>query len=94
MSKLTIAGIVAWLFGGVILLFQAISSWIGKGDVMDWKSLTLLEFVGKNNFDWIEAISWVTIQQAITYIVNLPLYVLLFCVGIIFFIANAFKPKL
>lgn len=94
MSKLTIVGLAAWLGGGLILGFQAISSLMGTGDKMVWKSLTLVEVVGKNYFAWIETISWVIIQQAVSYIVNMPLYLLLFCVGGICFAVNAFKPKL
>jgi len=94
MSKFTILGLVAWFCGGLILGFQAISSLMGTGDKTVWKSLTLVDVVGKNYFDWIETISWVTIQQAVSYIVNMPLFLLLFCIGIICFAVNAFKPKL
>jgi hypothetical protein len=94
MSKLTIIGFVAWLCGGLILGFQAISSLMGAEDEMVWKSLTLVDVVGKNYFEWIKTLPWVILQQTVTYVVNMPLYLLLFCVGILCFLVNAFKPKI
>jgi hypothetical protein len=94
MSKITITGFVAWFCGGLILGFQAISSLMGAEDEMVWKSLALVDVVGKNNFDWIKTLPWVILQHTVTYVVNMPLYLLLFCVGILCFLVNAFKPKI
>ncbi len=93
MSKFTIAGLTAWLFGALILGFQSISSLMGTEDTIVWKSLALVDIIAKNYFNWIEKISWVSIQQLVTYVVNMPLYLLLFCVGIICFVINAFISK-
>jgi hypothetical protein len=93
-TNLTISGLLSWLCGGLLLLFQGIASMMGTKDIIEWKSLTVLNIVGENNFEWLDAISWITIQQAITFIVNLPLYLLFFCVGIIFLVVNVFKPKI
>jgi hypothetical protein len=93
MSKFTIAGLVAWLFGALILGFQSISSLMGTEDTIVWKSLALVDIIEKNYFNWIEKISWVSVQHVVTYVVNMPLYLLLFCVGIICFVINAFISK-
>ncbi len=94
MSKLTIAGFVAWICGGLLLGFQVLSSLMGIEDEMKWKDLTPESVFGKNYFDWIEALPWVILQDGVSYIVNSPFYVSLFCVGIICFVINAFKTKL
>ena len=82
MSKYTIAGLVSWLFSGLILLFQAISSFMGMEEKMVFKSLTLMDVVGPGHFLWIDGISWVSIQTTVHYIVTMPLFLLLIFVRI------------
>jgi hypothetical protein len=93
MSKYTIAGLVAWLFSALLLGFQAIATFMGVEDKMIWKSLTLVDVVGRNNFIWIERIAWAGLQNAANYIVTMPLFILLFIVGIVFFLINRFKYR-
>lgn len=93
MSKYTIAGLVAWLFSALLLGFQALATFMGAEDKMIWKSLSLVDVVGPNNFIWIKKISWVSIQNAANYIVTMPLFLLLIFVGIVFFLINRFKYR-
>jgi len=100
MSKFTIAGLVSCLASGIILGFQAISalmdpsgSSITKGKTA-WKNLTLVDSIGQEYFEWINTISWTSIQSSADYIVNMPLYILLFCIGILCFLINAFTSKM
>jgi hypothetical protein len=93
-SKYTIAGLVSWLFSGLILLFQAISSFMGMEEKMVFKSITLVDVVGQGHFNWVDGISWVSIQTAVNYIVTMPLFLLLFCIGILFFLMHMFTSKL
>ena len=93
MSKYTIAGLVAWLFSALLLGFQALATFMGAEDKMIWKSLSLVDVVGRNNFIWIKKISWVSIQNAANYIVTMPLFLLLIFVGIVFFLINRFKYR-
>jgi len=46
MSKYTMAGLTSWLFSGLILLFQAISSVMGNEEKFAFKSLSLVSVVG------------------------------------------------
>ena len=93
MSKYTIAGLVSWFFSGVLLLFQTISTVMGREEKMVWKSLNLVNVVGEHRLNWIDGLSWVSIQNILNYIVTMPLFLLLFCVGILFFILNRFMSK-
>ena len=88
MSKLTVAGLVAWLFSGLILGFQAIATFMKMEDKMVWKSLTLLDFLDPNHLTWLDGISRGTFHSVIQFIVTMPLYLLLFFIGILFFILN------
>ncbi len=94
MSKYTIVGLVSWLFSGLILLFQAISSLMGTEEKMAFKSLTLVSVIGQGYFKWINSLSWVSLQKAVSYIVTMPLFLLLFCIGILCFLLHMFTSKL
>ena len=100
MSKFTIAGLVSCLASGIILGFQAIStlmdpsaSSITNGKTV-WKNLTLVDSIGQEYFEWINTISLASIQSIADYIVNMPLFILLFCIGILCFLINAFTSKM
>jgi hypothetical protein len=94
MSKYTIAGLVSWLFSALILLFQSISSLMGTEETMVFKNLSLVSVIGQGHFDWINSLSWVSVQKAASYIVTMPLFLLLFCIGIFFFLLHMFLSKL
>ncbi|MGD9082551.1 MAG: hypothetical protein PVH55_09905 [Desulfobacterales bacterium] len=94
MSKYTMAGLVSWLFSGLILLFQAISSLMGMEEKMVFKSLTLVSVFGQGYFNWIDSISWAGIQNLVGYLVNMPLFILLFCIGILFFLIHMVTNRL
>ncbi|PQP33118.1 hypothetical protein C6A36_00920 [Desulfobacteraceae bacterium SEEP-SAG10] len=63
MSKYTIAGLVSWLFSALILLFQSISSLMGTEETMVFKNLSLVSVIGQGHFDWINSLSWVSVQK-------------------------------
>lgn len=93
MSKFTVAGVASWLIGGLLLGFQAISTLMQTGDEYVWEKLSLVDVFGKDNFKWIEGISYASIQSAASYISSMPLYLLLFAIGILFFLINAVTSK-
>lgn len=88
MSKFTLAGIASWLGGLLLLGFQSISTLMtveGK-----WKQLDIVDVVAPQYLSWIDDISYEMIAKALDYIVNMPIFVVLFCLGTLFFIINAF----
>jgi len=94
MSKLTIAGLVSWFIGGLLFGFQVLQGLVSTGGDMVWKNVILLEIIGKSHFDWIEGMPDGIVHNIAQYIVTMPLYLLLFCVGILFFILNSLVSKL
>ena len=86
MSKFTITGLVAWVLGALLLGFQALSLFMGTVERAVWKNLALVDVAKKNYLNWINDIPWVSVQQAVNYVVNIPLYLLLFCFGILCFL--------
>jgi hypothetical protein len=93
MSKLTIIGVASWLIGGLLLGFQSISTLMQTGNEYVWESLSLVDVFGKDNFKWIEGISYASVQSAASYVSTMPLYLLLFAIGALFFVINFVKPK-
>jgi hypothetical protein len=90
MSKIKIAGYVAWGLGLLLLGFHGLSEFSGLGGV-DWMNLALVDIAEKNYLNWINDIQWVSVQQALNYVVNMQLYLLLFCFGILCFLINVFR---
>ena len=88
MSKYTVAGLVSWLFSGLLLGFQAIAVFMKMEDKMVWKSLTLVDFLDEGHLTWLDGISRGAFYTIIHFIVSMPLYLLLFFIGVLFFIMN------
>ena len=93
MSKYTIIGLISWVFSALVLLFQTISSLTGTTETIVFKNLTLVSVLGEEYFNWIDSLSWVSVQKAANYIVIMPLYLLLFCIGILFFLIQMLASK-
>jgi hypothetical protein len=93
MSKYTVAGLVSWLFSGILLCFQAIAAFMKMENQMVWKSLTLLDFLNEGHLTWLDGISLGTLHTIIHFIVTMPLYLLLFSIGILFFIMNRLTTR-
>jgi len=94
MSKLTIAGLVSWFISGLLFAFQAIGALVRSGGDLDWNNMILMDVIGKSHFDWIAGMPEGIVHNIAQYIVTMPLYLLLFCVGILFFILNGLVSKI
>jgi hypothetical protein len=94
MSKFTIAGLLSWFVSGLLLGYQALSGFVKSGGSMVWKNIRLMDIIGKNRLNWIEGISSGSLHLSLNYIVNMQLYVLLFFIGIFFFIVGRMTSKL
>ena len=80
MSKYYLLGGLLCISGLVVVGFQAISSMMNPGEIV-WKSLNIASIVDVEHLKWIDSISWYSIQKIIKYIVTMPLYILLLCLG-------------
>lgn len=89
MKKINVAGISALLGGAAMWGYVGLGNFMGKSgnlksynkakDVSDHKSL--YDVLHEDNFDWIDAIPWESIQGAANYVVTMPLWLLLIIVG-------------
>ncbi|MGA8178832.1 MAG: hypothetical protein WB792_02155 [Desulfobacterales bacterium] len=94
MSKFTIAGLLLWFCSALLLGYQALAGFVRSGGTIIWKSITLMDVAGKNRLNWIEGISPGFLHLILQYIVTMQLYILLFFVGILFFIISRLTSKL
>jgi len=56
--------------------------------------MILMDVIGKSQLDWIAGMPEGIVHNIAQYIVTMPLYLLLFCVGILFFILNGLVSKI
>jgi hypothetical protein len=94
MSKFTIAGLLSWFISALLLGYQALAGFVKSGGSIIWKSITLMDVVGKSRLNWIEGISQGGLHLILQYIVTMELYILLFFVGILLFIVGRLTSKL
>ncbi len=88
MNKFTIVGIAAFLGGGVLLGFQAISA-LMESEGAAWKQISLLDVFDASWFNWIDTLSWAMLRLTANYLVSMPLFLLLFGIGTLAFLLNA-----
>lgn len=88
MNKVTLLGVACWIGSLLLLLFQSVASVMGEGE--EWRNLAMVDLAPETAFYWIDEISSDMIYYALDYLVTMPLFILLFALGIVFFIINAF----
>lgn len=91
MTKGSISGILFIVIGGVMLLFQKISGLMGDGG--EWDAICLVDLFDPSAFDWIDGMTFLSINHLLDTIVLAPLYVLFFCVGAVLLIISGFKKN-
>ncbi|HEA70241.1 MAG TPA: hypothetical protein ENI07_26015 [Desulfobacterales bacterium] len=92
MRKISLIWILSFLAGSVLLVFQTVSSLIRtEGDV--WDRLSLIDIIGEKYLSSLLSISWLGIGNIFEYIFTMSLFVLLFGIGVIFFVWDSIFGK-
>jgi len=98
MSKLTVAGLVSCFFSALLFGYQALQAFMISGTnssgEMVWKNLTLINVIGKSHFNWVNGMPEGVLHNFAQYIIAMPLYLLLLCVGILCLILSRLTSKL
>lgn len=92
MTKLAIAA----LFAALLLLGYHVLEGVmglGQSENVTVETLNLTELLGEGAFSWIDAIPVGAIQLGLRYLTDLPLYVLLFGLSGLLFLAHFIFPK-
>mgnify|MGYP006292188847 FL=1 len=88
MNKFTMIGLGGWLISLIIVGFQAITSLMMEGGSGGdwgappggWTELAIVDLVGGERLYWASDYEW------LAYVFTMPLYILLFVVGLLFII--------
>ena len=91
MTKYTLIGVLSCVGGGLLIGFQTLSSVMGSKTV--WRSSSLVDIVGEQYFEWMGNSSLGGLERIAEYIVTMPLFVLLFCIGGLFFVLDYFLGR-
>ena len=91
MTKFSIIGIISFLGDSLLVGLQALSVLMGTDG--QWKSMKLITVFDKKYFEWIDNASFFGLERIPEYIVNMRLFLLLFCVGVLFFVLDYFFGK-
>jgi hypothetical protein len=91
MTKYTLIGVLSCVGGGLLIGFQALASIMGPKTV--WRSSSIADIVGGQYFEWMGNSSLRGLERLAEYIVTMPLYVLLFCIGGLFFVLDYFLGR-
>ena len=85
MRKISLIWILSFLAGSALLIFQTISS-LTETEGSVWDRLSLIDIIDEKYLSSLVSISLLGIGNMFEYIFTMSLFVLLFCIGIIFFI--------
>ena len=88
MTKYGFFGFMAFIGGGVLLVFQFLSSVLGSKS--KWDSMRISYLLDEKYLDWIDRLSFMRADDILQYIVDMPLFILLFLLGVLFFIMDFF----
>jgi hypothetical protein len=91
MTKYTLIGVLSCVGGGLLIGFQALASIMGPKAV--WRNSSIVDIVGGQYFEWMGNSSLRGLERLAEYIVTMPLYVLLFCIGGLFFVLDYFLGR-
>ena len=91
MSKLTLLGLALCLGGLLTVGFQKLSTLMGTLSTgAAQEATTIKKLVDPDHLNWINNISVDFAKNAADYIITMPLYILLLCLGVICLIAKYF----
>lgn len=75
----------------LVLLLQSIASLTSVD--MTWQRLRFGDIVDPAYCGWVKGITFFNVNAAITYILNLPLYLVLLCLTVVFFVISGIYEK-
>ena len=85
MRKISLTWILSFLAGSVLLVFQTVSS-LTRTEGDTWERLSLMDIIDETYLSSLLSISWLGIGNIFEYIFTMSLFVLLFGIGVIFFV--------
>lgn len=91
MTKYTLLGVLASLGGGVLIGFQAISTAMGSDK--GFKNIALTDVIGSRYMESLGNFVPASLEGTVDYIATMPLFIILFCIGGLFFVLDYFLGR-
>ena len=80
------------LFGSIfILMLQAITYLLYEDFI--WKKLRIADILDPQYYNWLDNITLLNLNSIANYVLNMPLFALLFCLTIFFFVLSGIFEK-
>lgn len=101
MKKTNVAGTISLLSGIAMWGYVELSNFMGKSTDLssyakqdDVKSHnSLYETLPEGNFDWLESITWEPLHDSLSYVANMPLWLLLLIIGVLLLVIGGIFIK-
>ncbi len=96
MSIYTIIAVVLVLGSVALFAFESLSGIMSENcgqEEFVSETINLVSIFGREHFSWIYGISWSGGQKALHWVVTTHLYVLLFCISILFLIVSGLRKN-
>jgi hypothetical protein len=90
MKKTNVAGTTSIISGGILWGYRSLTNFMGASSNLQTYNkqaegfqdhITLYESLPEGNFDWVDSIPWPSIHDGATYVVNMPLWLILVIIG-------------
>jgi hypothetical protein len=93
MNKYSVIGSILLVSTFLLFAYQVLAALLGMGtsDEFVYKNIRLVDVLGEKYIDWIDSISFLTIQKIAETIITMPLALLLLFGSVLFFLIHAFK---
>jgi hypothetical protein len=101
MKKINVAGTTATISGSILWGYVELSNFMGESSNLtgyakqdNGKShKSLYETLPEGNFDWLESITWEPLHDSISYVANMPLWLLLLIIGVLLLVIGGIFIK-
>ncbi len=91
MLRFSNLGFFALFSSVIILLFQSILSLSSKD--FAWQNLSLVDVLDPKYYSWVNEVALLNLNGMTSYVLNLPMFVVFFCLTIIFFVMGGIFEK-
>ena len=91
MLRLSRIGMIALGSSLLLLLYQSIETLTKRDSV--WAQLKVGDMIAPRYFDWAIDVEWAAVDRIAAYFINMPLFLLLFGIGVIFLLISGFTER-
>jgi hypothetical protein len=92
MGKIAIVTLGIGILLGFYHLLESLLG-LGHSDTFEFEPFSLVDLFSTSEFGWIDSLPGGSLQLAANYLVTMPLFVLILCIGALFFLISLLFPQ-